>query len=55
MSRERLEWQLENGPLGDEDEMDHWGMEEFFWHGAPGSAFHPIDAYLQARLLTIGS
>jgi hypothetical protein len=35
------------GPLGDLLELaDHWIIEEFLWHGAPGDDWHPLDAFL---------
>lgn len=35
------------GPLGDVPDIDHWAMEEFFWHGLPGDDWHPIEAYIE--------
>lgn len=35
------------GLLADLPELaDDWVVEEFFWHGVPGDAWHPVDAYL---------
>jgi hypothetical protein len=42
-----LEERLKKGPLGDLPELDHWGMEEFFWHGVPGDSWHPVEAFLE--------
>jgi hypothetical protein len=42
----RWEKALQQGPLGDIPEIDHWAMEEFFWHGVPNDSCHPIEAYL---------
>jgi len=42
-----METATSHGPLGfDEYHARHWAMEEFFWHGVPGDAWHPLDAYL---------
>jgi hypothetical protein len=41
-----LEEGIRKGPLGFLPDMDHWAIEEFFWHGVPGDAWHPLDAYL---------
>jgi hypothetical protein len=42
--------QLENrflkGPLSFLSDIDHWAMEEFLYHGAPGDSWHPIEALL---------
>ena len=43
----RLERAFKHGPLGEIPEIDHWAMEEFFWHGVPGDDWHPIEAYLE--------
>jgi hypothetical protein len=43
---EQLETGFQNGVLGFLQDMQHWAMEEFFWHGLPGDPWHPIDAYL---------
>ena len=43
----RLERAFKRGPLGEIPEIDHWAMEEFFWHGTPGDDWHPIEAYLE--------
>jgi hypothetical protein len=37
------------GVFGYLPDMDHWAMEEFFWHGLPGDTWQPIDAYLAAK------
>lgn len=42
----QLERAFKRGPLGDIPEIDHWSMEEFFWHGVPGDDWHPLEAYL---------
>jgi hypothetical protein len=41
-----FENRVQQGPLGDVPSIDHWAMEEFFWHGPPRDAWHPIDEYL---------
>jgi hypothetical protein len=43
----RLEKALQQGSLGGIPEIDHWAMEEFFWHGVPNDSWHPIEAYLE--------
>ncbi len=43
----RLERAFKRGPLGEIPEIDHWAMEEFFWHGVPGDDWHPVEAYLE--------
>lgn len=43
----RLEQQYRLGKLGFLPDIEHWAMEEFFWHGAPGDPWHPIEAFLQ--------
>ena len=43
---DRLERAFKRGPLGEIPDIDHWAMEEFFWHGVPGDDWHPIEAYL---------
>ncbi|HEV8059837.1 MAG TPA: hypothetical protein VGP68_08190 [Gemmataceae bacterium] len=45
----QLERQLKQGLLDFIPEIEHWGMEEFFWHGLPGNPSHPIDQFLQAE------
>ena len=35
------------GPLAPVPEVDHWAMEEFAYHGAPGDLWQPMDAYLE--------
>ncbi|MCX7855611.1 MAG: hypothetical protein N2556_06515, partial [Anaerolineae bacterium] len=42
-----LEEAFRLGPLGDIPDIDHWAMEEFFWHGVPGDNWHPIEAYIE--------
>jgi hypothetical protein len=37
---------VNKGPLGGIPEIEHWAMEEFFWHGVPGDAWSPMEAYL---------
>jgi hypothetical protein len=44
----QLERQLKQGLLDFMPEIEHWGMEEFFWHGLPGNPWTPIDQFLQA-------
>jgi hypothetical protein len=41
-----LETGLRKGLLGFLPDVKDWGWEEFIWHGLPGDAWHPIDAYL---------
>ena len=43
----RLERHYRLGKLGFLPDVEHWAMEEFFWHGAPGDAWHPLEAFLQ--------
>ncbi len=45
----QLEEGFRNGVLGYLRDIEHWAMEEFFWHGLPGDPWQPIDAYLAAR------
>ena len=42
---------LRQGPLEffGADILDHWAAEEFFWHGAPGDDWHPLEANLAAN------
>ncbi|MEK7784478.1 MAG: hypothetical protein AAB658_03490, partial [Chloroflexota bacterium] len=42
----QLEDAFRKGPLGELDDIEHWAMEEFFWHGLPGDDWRPMDAYL---------
>ena len=42
-----LEERLKKGPLGDLPELDHWALEEFFWHGVPGDSWNPVEAFLE--------
>jgi len=39
----QFEKQIANGLL---PEIEHWAMEEFFWHGLPDDDWHPIDTFL---------
>lgn len=34
------------GPLGVVPDIEHWAMEEFWWHGIPGDDWHPLETYL---------
>ncbi len=45
----RFERNIEQGLLADFPNLDDWAAEEFFWHGAPGDPWHPIDAFLAAH------
>jgi hypothetical protein len=45
----QLEAGLSKGLMGFLPEIDHWAMEEFFWHGLPGDSWNPIDAYLAQK------
>ena len=45
----QLERQLQRGLLDFVPDMDHWGVEEFFWHGLPGNPWHPIDHFLRIQ------
>ena len=45
----QLERRLHQGLLHFIPEIEHWGMEEFFWHGLPGNPWHPIDQFLEAE------
>ncbi|HXD87764.1 MAG TPA: hypothetical protein VN641_14810 [Urbifossiella sp.] len=47
--RKQLESRLREGLLDFIPEIEHWGMEEFFWHGLPGNPWHPIDHFLQVE------
>jgi hypothetical protein len=42
----QLEDGFQKGLLGFLPDMEHWAMEEFFWHSYPGEAWHPLDAFL---------
>jgi hypothetical protein len=44
----QLERQLQQGLLGEIPDIDHWGMEEFLWHGMPDGSHHPIDAFVRS-------
>jgi hypothetical protein len=45
----RFERQAALGIIGPFHELDHWCMEEFFYHGAPESNWNPIDLFLAAN------
>lgn len=47
----QMETAISQGPLGvlGEDILGHWATEEFFWHGVPDDAWHPLEAYLAAN------
>ncbi len=42
----QLEAGLKKGLIEFLPELHAWAMEEFLWHGLPGDAWQPIDAYL---------
>ena len=42
----QFERDLRKGLIGFLPQIDHWSLEEFIYHGPPGDAWHPIDAYL---------
>ena len=42
----RLEHAARRGLAVSLPDLDHWVLEKFFWHGTPGDAWHPIDAFL---------
>jgi hypothetical protein len=42
----QLERDLANGLIHGIGDLNHWGMEEFLWHGLPGDSWHPIEAFL---------
>ncbi|MFL5510803.1 MAG: hypothetical protein ACJ8CN_00005 [Gemmatimonadales bacterium] len=42
----QFERDLRKGLIGFLPQLDHWTLEEFIYHGPPGDAWHPIDAYL---------
>jgi hypothetical protein len=44
---QQLEDGLRKGLLGFLPNVDHWGWEEFVWHGLPGDTWHTIDAFLE--------
>ncbi len=44
---QQLENAMVQGPIGYVNSIEHWAMEEFFYHGIPGDSWHPIDAYLE--------
>jgi hypothetical protein len=41
-----LEQAARRGLLENLQDLDHWLLEEFFWHGAPGDPWHPVEAFL---------
>src|SRR5262245_55621275 len=45
----KLQHDLANGVLEGMPELNHWGMEDFFWHGVPGDPWHPLDAFLDSE------
>ncbi|MSU77877.1 MAG: hypothetical protein EXS16_07255 [Gemmataceae bacterium] len=45
----RFERNIKHGLLCFVPEIDHWAMEEFFWHGAANDSWQPIDAFLTAH------
>lgn len=47
--RKRLESRLSQGLLEFLPEMEHWGMEEFFWHGLPGNSWQAVDRFIQSQ------
>jgi len=42
----KMERDAKLGPLCDMPEVDHWALEEYFWHGVPDDNWHPMEAYL---------
>ncbi len=43
----RMEDAAKRGLLAELPELaDHWIMEEFLWHGAPGDTWHPVTVFL---------
>ena len=42
----RMERDAKRGPLYVIPEIDHWVLEEYFWHGVPGDTWNPMEAYL---------
>lgn len=42
----QLEEAFRKGPLSHIPDIEHWAMEEFWWHGLPADDWHPIEAYL---------
>jgi len=44
----QLEEGFRKGVLGHLPDIEHWAIEEFFWHSLPGDRWQPIDAYLAA-------
>jgi hypothetical protein len=47
----RLENTLKAGRFAflPEESVEHWGMEEYLWHGMPDHDWNPIEAFLVAR------
>jgi hypothetical protein len=43
---DRIERDAQRGPLYLVLEIDHWALEEYFWHGVPGDTWDPMEAYL---------
>jgi len=43
----QLERQYRVGKLDFLPDLDHWAMEEFFWHGLPDDSWEPLEAFLQ--------
>ena len=43
---DRMKLDAKRGPLHVVPEIDHWALEEYFWHGVPGDAWNPMEAYL---------
>ncbi len=43
---DRMKLDAKRGPLYLVPEIDHWVLEEYFWHGVPGDAWNPMEAYL---------
>ena len=48
----QLERRLHQGLLHFIPEIEHWGMEEFFWHGLPGNPWHhPLFVYFSSPII----
>jgi hypothetical protein len=43
---DRMERDAKRGPLYLVPEINHWALEEYFWHGVPGDTWDPMEAYL---------
>ncbi len=43
---DRMERDAKRGPLHEIPDIDHWALEEYFWHGVPGDAWDPLETYL---------